>query len=208
MRLSVAHSSFVIALVGFLCAAPPARVAAQIARSDPQPSAYMRIYGAYIPDRLQWEDARWGFGIASRVTLNTRWGLDFGVSRFNASNRAITPVTFGATYGPNWNGRVRPWVEFGTGYYSVSSVTGNPGIGYDAYYVPYTIDGPPVRMTQGRPGGYFGVGVDFPLNDRLVVGTGVRAHGWSVNPLLDSSRGGTANPDGLIALQTGISFGF
>ena len=53
----------------------------------------------------------------------------------------------------------------------------------------------------------FGAGVCVPLSGHLVFETGIRVHGWSVDPF-PSGRGGSANPDGLIALQSGVTVGF
>lgn len=200
MNRSTACSSIVTAtvVVGFLSLTPPAL--ASLARGDaeaPRPSS-LRIYGAYLPDRVEWDNTHWGFGIAARTTVNSRWGIDFGVARFASSDRSVMPVTVGFAYGPEGGNGLRPWVELGAGYYRL----GGPGVvsrvdpafsstGNYSTFVPARR--PPTH--RYNVGGYFGVGFDVPLSSRLGVGTGLRIHGWS-------------DPDALIALQTGLSYGF
>ena len=103
-------------------------------------------------------------------------------------------MTVGVTYGPEWNGGVQPWVEFGAGYYR-EETTHPFTIDVWEPYLPTT--DPSYTTSESMVGGYFGAGVDVPLSGRLTMGTGVRIHGWSDYSL-----------EGLLAIQSGLSFGF
>lgn len=194
MGRSSVSSLIALVVVGIGCLAPHALASA---RASSQPVASLRVHGAYLPVSPAWDDARWGFGIASRVALNARLGIDFGAARFKASTQTIMPLTVGATYGPEWSGGVRPWVELGAGYYRKETIRSS-GVDFDTYYAPIL---PSPRSTtmasEGLVGGYFGAGIDVPLSGRLTIGTGVRMHAWS-----------DYNLEGLVALQSGLNFGF
>lgn len=195
MRRSPARSSIAVVLVGFLCLAAPALASIPEERSATRPTASLRVYGSYMPDRLEWNDTHWGYGIAARTTLTSRWSADVGAARFASSDRSITPVTLGFAYGPESRKALRPWVEFGAGYYGREALAGagiNPAMSSTGTY--YNLDRAPTRLHRYNLGGYFGLGFDAQLVGRLGLGTGLRIHGWS-------------GPDGLIALQSGLTFG-
>ena len=181
MRLSIA-----LVVVGFLCLAPPARASA--------PESSLRIYGAYLPSLVQWEDAAWGYGFATRVSLNARWGVDVGASRFESSNSALAPMTVGFSYGPQSRDGWKPWLEAGVGYYRRES-TEYAIARRIGPLAPYYGGGSPRRTAQNNIGGYAGIGFDAPLPGRFALVTGVRMHGWSDN-------------DGFVALQSGLSYEF
>ncbi|HKQ18867.1 MAG TPA: hypothetical protein VJW75_03895 [Candidatus Eisenbacteria bacterium] len=190
MGRSTVCSSIVVVVLGLLSLAPP--TLASLPGGEPRASS-LRIFGAYLPDRLEWDDARWGYGLAARTSLSRRWGIDVGIARFTSSDRALTPVTVGFAYGPETRSGVRPWVEFGAGLYRLES-TISPFV--VAPTIPYHIPRVGLRETRrNNAGGYVGVGLDVPLSSRVGLGTGVRMHGWSY-------------PDGMIAAQTGLSFAF
>ena len=191
MRLSTVLRSLAVVVVGFLCTVPFARASAPTGETDAPRASSLRVFGAYLPSQVQCEDATWGYGFNTRVALSPRWSIDVGASRFEASNAALAPMTVGFAYGPEARG-LRPWVEFGVGYYRRESA--GPAIRI-APTAPY-YDGLGARQAPRHDvGGYAGVGFDAPLSGRLAVATGVRMHGWT-------------DPDGFIALQSGLSYGF
>lgn len=194
MRHSTARSSIAlaIAVTGLFCVALSARASATAGGTDAPHASSLRVFGAYLPSQVQWEDAVWGYGFNTRVSLNTRWSVDVGASRFEGSNAALAPMTLGFSYGPESRG-FRPWVEAGLGYYRRES-TLSPIVRI-APSAPYYDGVGPRRSTGHNVGGYAGVGFDAPLSGRLAVSTGLRMHGWT-------------DPDGFVALQSGLSYGF
>lgn len=192
MRRSTACSSIALFFVTLLAFGSPAFASSQSGEAEPPSTSSLRIYGAYLPDRLQWDDARWGFGFATRTTLDPRWGIDVGAARFAGPDRSITPMTVGIAYGPVSRGGLRPWLGVGVGYYRLESSSAVARvIPTLAYYEP---EGSRPKYHRNNVGGYFGLGLDVPLTGRLGLGTGLRIHGWS-------------GPDALIALQSGLNFG-
>lgn len=189
MGRSTVCSSIVVVALGLLSLASPSS-ASEDAGSPPASS--LRIYGAYLPERVDWDDTHWGYGIVARTSLSPKWGLDVGAARFTSSHRALTPMTLGLVYGPELRTGVRPWVEFGTGLYRLESTTSRlvrPVSDLDSggFGAP--------ESRRNNFGGYLGVGFDVPLARHVSLGTGVRIHAWSY-------------PDALIGLQSGLSFGF
>lgn len=196
-RSTVCSSIAIATVVGILCTAPSALASLANGEAEAPRATALRIYGAYLPDRLEWDETHWGFGIAARSLLNPRWGIDVGAARFVSSDRALTPMTIGLAYGPEARKGPRPWVEFGVGLYrlesTISRIVVIPTIPSDPYY--NTERTRPHETRRNNAGGYLGVGFDLPLSERIGLGTGVRIHGWSY-------------PDALIALQSGLSFAF
>jgi hypothetical protein len=105
------------------------------------------------------------------------------------------PMTFGFSFGPRSESQLRPFVEAGGGYYRLDSTTSRIVTIVPASSAYETVRGQRPPSIPNRLGGYLGVGVDVPLTHRIDLGTGVRIHAWS-------------EPDALIALQSGLSFGF
>jgi len=194
MRLSAARSliSISIAVAGLLCLAPPAHASAPATEADAPRASSLRVFGAYLPSQVQWEDATWGYGFTTRVSVNARWSVDVGASRFEGSSAALAPMTVGFAFGPESRG-LRPWVEAGVGYYRRESTVS--AIGRIAPSAPYYDGIGARRESRHNVGGYAGVGFDAPLSSRLAVTTGLRMHGWT-------------DPDGFVALQSGLSYGF
>jgi len=190
--------SIAVLAIGLLCLAPYAHASEEVGSP---PTASLRIYGAYLPERVDWDDTHWGHGIVARTALSAKWGLDVGAARFTSAHRALTPMTIGFAYGPEARYGPRPWVEFGVGLYRLESTTSPAEIAPLSSEGGLLDPGTPVDLERRRgprrnnAGGYLGVGFDVPLSDRVGFGVGVRIHGWSY-------------PDALIALQTGLSFGF
>ena len=106
----------------------------------------------------------------------------------------MMPMTVGFAYGSSPREGIRPWLEFGAGLYRLEST-----VSTIVQIIPANDFNTERRrrpdLQRNNVGGYLGVGLDAPISGRLGLETSVRIHAWSF-------------PDALIALQTGLSYGF
>jgi hypothetical protein len=187
-----------LALTALLLCTPTSTQAGEAASSWGPGSTYLRLYGAYAPvqmERASIEESQAGYGAGLTFATGHRWGLSIDASHYEADDRGVTPILFGASYGAEHGRAFRPRVEFGLGYYglerpSIPVLSGYPSTRYE----------PARRPDRGAVGGYLGLGADWAVSHRLGFSVEARSHNWR-----ETGGGAFAAWDGFVSLGAGLT---